>query len=137
MNDGIPYSEGHICYEAFNQAVAAVAFSGHGTLLTKLDLKEAFHHIPMRPADWLLFGFIWKGSFYYAIVLIFSIKSAPYIFNLFAEALHWIIQRHIPAQLKHYLDNFLSIFLPSMPLALANKAVDWIKALGTSLGLSF
>ena len=94
MNDGIPDSEGHIHYEAFNQAIAAVASSGCGTLLAKLDLKEAFHHIPMRPADWPLLGFTWQGSFYHAIILIFGIKSAPYIFNLFAEVLHWIIQRH-------------------------------------------
>ena len=51
MNDGIPDSEGHICYKAFDQAIAAIASSGHGTLLVKLDLKEAFHHIPMHPAD--------------------------------------------------------------------------------------
>jgi Reverse transcriptase (RNA-dependent DNA polymerase) len=137
VNDGIPDSEGHIRYEAFDQAVAAVASSGRGTLLAKLDLKEAFHHIPVRPTDWPLLGFAWQGSFYHAIVLIFGIKSAPYIFNLFAEALHWIIQRHIPAQLKHYLDDFLPIFQPSTPLPIANKAVDWIEALGTSLGLSF
>ena len=91
----------------------------------------------MQPADWPLLGFTWQGSFYHAIILIFGIKSAPYIFNLFAEVLHWIIQRHIPGQLKHYLDDFLPIFPPLIPLPLANKAVDWIKALRTSLGLSF
>ena len=137
VNDGIPDYEGHIRYEAFDQAVATIASSGRGTLLAKLDLKEAFHHIPVRPADWPLLGFFWQGFFYHAIVLTFGIKSAPYIFNLFAEALHWIIQRHIPAQLKHYLDDFLPIFPPSTPLPLANKAVDWIEALGMSLGLSF
>jgi hypothetical protein len=121
VNDGIPDSEGNIRYEAFDQAVAAIASSGRGTLLAKLDLKEAFHHIPVRPADWPLLGFTWENSFYHAIVLIFGIKSAPYIFNLFAEALHWIIQRHIPASLKHYLDDFLPIFPPSTSLPLAKK----------------
>jgi len=53
------------------------------------------------------------GKFYYPIVLMFGGKSAPYIFNLFAEALHWIIQKHIPARLRHYLDDFLPIFEPS------------------------
>ena len=137
VNDGIPDIEGHIRYEAFDQAVSAIAKLGKGTLLAKLDLKEAFHHIPIRPADWQLLGFQWKGSFYHAIVLTFGLKSAPYVFNLFAEALHWIIQKHIPGSLKHYLDDFLPIFPPSTSLDLANQAIDWILALGDQLGLSF
>ena len=51
------------------------------------------------------------------------------------EALHWIIQQHIPGNLKHYLDDFLPIFPPSTSFNLANQAVDWIQALGNQLGL--
>ena len=47
VNDGIPNTEGHIRYEAFDQAVSAIAKFGKGALLAKLDLKEAFHHIPV------------------------------------------------------------------------------------------
>ena len=67
----------------------------------------------------------------------FGGKSAPYIFNLFLGALHWIIQRHIPAALRHYLDDFLLIFKPSIPIELANDAIEWIEDLGKQLGLSF
>ena len=70
-------------------------------------------------------------------MLTFGLKSAPYIFNLFTEVLHWIIQKHIPGSLKHYLDDFLPIFLPSTSLDLANQAIDWIQALGNQLGLFF
>ena len=64
-------------------------------------------------------------------------QSAPYIFNLFTEALHWIVQRHIPMSLWHYLDYFLPIFQPSVPLQLVNAVIDWIKSLAEELGLSF
>jgi hypothetical protein len=37
VNDGIPDAEGHIRYEAFDQAIAAIAACGKGTLLAKLD----------------------------------------------------------------------------------------------------
>src|SRR5882672_6019657 len=67
----------------------------------------------------------------------FGGKLAPYIFNLFAEALHWIIKNHIPAALHHYLDNFLPIFKPSMTIERANAAVIWIEALAEELSLSF
>lgn len=137
VNDGIPDTKGHITYESFGCAVAEIAQLGRGTLLAKLDLKDAFRHIPIRAHDWHLLGCRWNDSFYYYVVLVFGLKSAPYIFNLFAEALHWIIQRHIPAALKHYLDDFLTLFRPGTPLPHANAAIDWILGLGDSLGLFF
>jgi len=73
--------------------------SGRGLLLAKLDLKDAYRHIPVCSTDWNLLGFHWMGKFYYPVILMFGGKSAPYIFNLFMEALHWIIQRCIPAWL--------------------------------------
>lgn len=88
LNDGIPDSEGKIKYEMFEEAVRALLALGRGSLLAKLDLKDAFHHIPIRAAYWHLLGFKWDDSFYCAVVLSFGLKSAPYIFNLFAEALH-------------------------------------------------
>lgn len=105
--------------------------------MAKLDLKEVFHQIPVRPDDWHLLGFKWHKEFYYAVVLTSGMKSAPYIFNLFAEALHWIIERHIPAKLKHYLDDFLPIFSPTTPISVATDAVHWIQGLGKQLGLVF
>jgi len=77
------------------------------------------------------------GKFYYPVVLMFGGKSAPYIFNFFAEVLNWIIQKHIPARLRHYLDDFLPIFRPSMSLQTANAAIDWIENMAGALGLSF
>ncbi|KAG9023013.1 hypothetical protein FS837_006040, partial [Tulasnella sp. UAMH 9824] len=137
VNDWIPDSEGSITYERFQHAVSAVRTLGRGSLLAKLDLKDAFRHIPVRPADWNLLGYSWQGQFYYDVVLTFGLKSTPYIFNLFAEALHWIISQHIPATLKHYLDDFLPVFSPSTPVHTANVAIEWIMGLGSTLGLSF
>jgi len=55
------------------------------------------------------------AKFYYPVILMFRGKSTPYIFNLFIEVLHWIIQHHTPTLLWHYLDDFLFIFKPSVP----------------------
>ncbi len=136
INDGIPDTEASIVYEAFDSAVSEIRRLGQGCLLAKLDLKDVFRHIPIHPADWNLLGCTWGDQFYYSIVLVFGAKSAPYIFNLFAEGFHWIIQRHIPASLHHYLDDFLLIFPPVTPLSLANAAVDWTTALGEELGFT-
>src|SRR5882724_11724011 len=112
VNSQMADKEGSITYGSFTSVAAALKESGRGSLMAKLDLKDAYRHMPVRSTDWNLLGFHWMGKFYYPIVLMFGGKSAPYIFNLFAEALHWIIQKHIPARLRHYLDDFLPIFKP-------------------------
>lgn len=137
VNDGIPEEEVNILYDSFAAAVADVQKAGQGCLLGKLDLRDAFRHIPVRPADWHYLGFTWLDRLWYDIVLSFGLSSAPYIFNLFAEALHWIISRHIPAFLRHYLDDFLPVFRQGTSWELASAALEWIQALGTQLGLSF
>jgi len=77
VNDGTPDIEGAICYDSFQLAVAALCKSGKGSLLAKLDLKDAYRHIPIRSTDWNLLGFHWLGKFYYPVVLMFGIKSVP------------------------------------------------------------
>jgi len=128
--------EGSIYYDSFTSVVAKLKESGRGLLLAKLDLRDAYRHIPVFGTDWNLLGFHWMGKFYYPVVLMFGGKLAPYIFNLFSEALHWIIQKHIPVRLWHYLDNFLPIFNPSVMAQVANSAINWIKDMAKDLGLS-
>ncbi|PPR04749.1 hypothetical protein CVT24_006895 [Panaeolus cyanescens] len=137
VNDGIPDDQATISYDMFERAIDDLVRSGQGSLMAKLDLKEAFRHVPIRPEDWPQMGFSWDNKFYFCTVLTFGLRSAPYIFNLFSEALHWIIQRHIPAYLRHYLDDFFAIFSPSIAPSTAFAAVDWIQGLGSQLGLSF
>jgi hypothetical protein len=84
VNDGIPDVEAHISYDMFERAVSDLRLSGRGSLMFKLELKDAFRHIPIRVADHHHMGMFWDGSFYYAIVLMFGLRSAPYIFNLFS-----------------------------------------------------
>jgi hypothetical protein len=137
VNDGILDSEASISYDAFDCAVKDLVSAGVGSLMAKLDLKDAFRHIPIRPADWHHMGFCWADKFYYSIVLAFGLRSAPYIFNLFSEALHWIIQHHIPAHIRHYLDDFLMLFTPSSQPSMCSAAVEWVMGLGRELGLVF
>ncbi|KAF7342789.1 Integrase/recombinase xerD [Mycena sanguinolenta] len=137
VNDGIPDLAASITYEMFDRAVADLVASGPSSLMIKLDLEQAFHHIPIRPADWPLLGYEWGGQFFYELFLMFGLRSAPYIFNLFAEALHWILQHHIPARICHYLDDFLKMFPPNTNPDLVQAALAWVQALACALGLNF
>ncbi len=137
VNDGILDTEASISYDMFFKVVEDLRASGIGSLFIKLDLEQAFCQIPVRQENWHLLGFSWADKFYYDLALCFGLHSASYIFNLFAEALHWIIKCHIPGYLWHYLDDFLAIFSLEKSHDTVQKALDWILALGKQLGLRF
>ena len=64
--------------------------------MAKVDLKSALRMVSMRPADWDLLGMFWKGSHYVNTCLPFGLRSAPCLFNHFADALHWVLARFPP-----------------------------------------
>jgi hypothetical protein len=51
VNIGIPDAGASISYDAFDCAVKDLISAGSGSLMAKLDLKDAFCHIPIYPAD--------------------------------------------------------------------------------------
>jgi Reverse transcriptase (RNA-dependent DNA polymerase) len=110
VNDGIDSSFGELRYESFDLALAEIARLGKGTVMVKRDLKSAFRHIPICIQDHQYLIFEWNGRFYVDLFLPFGLRTAPFIFNLFAEALHWILQNEFGWVVHHYLDDFI-IFL--------------------------
>ena len=67
----------------------------------------SFRMIPVRCQDWELLGMQWQGQFYYNTCLPFGLRSAPCLFNEYAEALQWIlINNHGLAHVLHYLDDY-------------------------------
>src|SRR5271169_56840 len=112
VNDGIEPTFGELKYETFDAALQEIAKLGKGTVMMKRDIKSAFRHIPISTEDHHLLIFEWKEKFYVDLFLPFGLRTAPFIFNLFAEALHWILQRKYSWILHHYLDDFI-IFFPA------------------------
>lgn len=53
--------------------------------------------------------FQWMGTYYVALFLPFGLATSPFLFNLFAEALHWILEFVYFQSLTHCVDNFLLI----------------------------
>ena len=85
-----------------------VISAGRGCTLIKKDIKYAFRNIPVAPANKWLLGFMWKDIYYTECCLPFGLASDPFLFNLFAEAFHWILQSYLDIQfIFHYLDDFI------------------------------
>jgi hypothetical protein len=111
VNDHIPAEWAALEYSTVDQAIALVAAQGPGATLIKRDLQDAFRHIPIAPQDVWLLGFCWEGSYWVDCFLPFGLRTAPYIFDLFAKALHWILDSQASPEFEtiHYLDDFLGV----------------------------
>ena len=114
INDGIPPEYGVIKYSNIDDAILAIQTLGRDCILVKRDFESAFRHIPVSPLDTPLIGFHWAGEYYAERFLPFGLRTAPYIFNLFAEVFHWILEdklHHANPNITiiHYLDDFLMV----------------------------
>jgi hypothetical protein len=119
VNDHIPADWAALEYATVDQAIALVAAQGPGATLIKRDLQDAFRHIPIAPQDLWLLGFCWEETYWVDCFLPFGLRTAPYIFDLFAKALHWILDTQATPEFEtiHYLDDFLGVGPPGTSAA--------------------
>ncbi|KAJ5400295.1 hypothetical protein N7465_010784 [Penicillium sp. CMV-2018d] len=110
LNQGIPDSWSAIEYMTIDNIYEQVIQAGPGCATIKRDIKYAFRIVPIAEDNHHLLAFRWNGSTYVECCLPFGLATAPFLFNLFAEALHWILHCLLPAfYINHYLDDFIAI----------------------------
>ncbi|SYW81930.1 uncharacterized protein UHO2_00419 [Ustilago hordei] len=105
VNDGIAPHFTSIRYASLANILAFI-WENPGCRLWKSDLTDAFRHIVTTLANARLLGFSYAGRYYMETGLTFGGCSSPWLFNLFAEALHWVLQSTTPNPVNHYLDDF-------------------------------
>ena len=91
INDFISKESFSLRYSSVDDAVRFLITLDTGARMAKADLKSAFHMVPVRPKDWELLGMQWQGAYYFDTCLPFGLRSAPYLFNQYAEALQWML----------------------------------------------
>ena len=100
-----PQRDSSMTYITIDDAIQKIVALGPGTLLAKIDIKSAFHLIPVHPADRHLLAMTWRDAIYIDACLPFGLRSAPKLFNILAER----ILKHLGSTfLLHYLDDFLT-----------------------------
>lgn len=116
VNDGISRDEYSLQYVSIDKAVeACLRLGSRPVYLAKIDLKNAFKHIVVRPADWPLLGSSWTNEsgnkeYWFSSVLEFGLRSSPKIFDDFANALQKVmIKRGASPDTFRYMDDFLTI----------------------------
>ncbi|SPO31698.1 uncharacterized protein UTRI_10310 [Ustilago trichophora] len=106
VNSGIQPGFIQIRYKGLGDLLTFV--SQHpGCLLWKGDLEDAFRHVVTAEPDAHLLGFSYEGVRYRENALTFGGSSSPWLFNLVAEFLHWLVAACLPTgwPVNHYLDD--------------------------------
>ncbi|XP_065918904.1 uncharacterized protein [Dysidea avara] len=133
VNDAIPKELCSLNYITIDTAIKHILMLGPGTLLAKLDIKNAFRLLPIHPADRHLLTMRWNNHLYIDTCLPFGLRSAPKLFNILADLLTWLLERQGVSPVIHYLDDFLT-----MGPALSGKCQENLAAiqhLCTDLGI--
>ena len=82
VNDGISAEVCSLMYASVDNAVSIVQHLGQGTQLVKMDLKDAYHIIPVHSQNHHLLGIQWD---FLDHNLRFGLQSALKVFTAFAD----------------------------------------------------
>ena len=123
INDHIDPSRFSLHYYTIDAAISIINGLGPGTLMGKLDLKNAFRLIPVRREDWHQLGIHWQDQWYLGKCLPFGLRSSPALFTQLAVALEWIVHNNYAVtHIIHYLNNFFT----ADPLAQTCARTAWM-----------
>jgi len=120
VNDGIPKPLCSLTYITVNTAITEIMKLGTGALLAKVDIKTAFHLLPVHPADPHLLAMNWNAEIFVDTCLPFGLSTVPKLFNILADLLSWILDQKGDHPLLHYLNDFLHVSPPKSSVCSSN-----------------
>ena len=98
-----------IAYVSIEDIVNKIEKMGREALLAKVDLKGAYHMVPVHPQDRPLLGVEWEGWVYVNTALPVGLRSAPKMYNTLTNALEWIVRHRGAGEIDHYQYDFIII----------------------------
>jgi len=122
VNDGIVKELASLSYVSVDDVTAIVTKLGKGAALAKLDIKQAYRHVPVSPLDRQYLGMQWGGNVYIDTVLPFGLRSAPLLFTALADAVQWAAQQQGVEYVFHYIDDFITVGRPDSAECATNLA---------------
>jgi hypothetical protein len=108
VNDYIDPMLTSVKYSDFDNAVKMIKRLGKGTLMGKMDLKNAFRILPCYPGDFDLLGIMLDGQYYIDKCMPMGCSISCSTFEKFSSFLNWEIKRRSGYNdIDHYLDDFI------------------------------
>jgi hypothetical protein len=100
-------------------------------MIIKRDIKTAFRMVPVALDQRHLLGLEWQGRYYIRTVSL-TLRTSLVLFNLFAEALYWLLELHLQHELDHYLNDFIFILKSGHLIAVVRRECLYLT---TALGI--
>lgn len=102
-----------VSYSSFDDALVNIWEVGDSALLAKLDIKSAFHLLPIHPSAFNSLGFVLQGEYFFDKGLPTGCSLSCSYFELFSTFLEWVLcYRSGSFSCLHYLDDFLFVGRP-------------------------
>ena len=110
VNSFIPPELTSVKYQKLEDAINIIKQLGRGTLMSKLDIKDAFRLIPINLKDYKLLGIHWDSKFYFDKTLLMGCSTSCAIFEAFSSAIHWsLTPKNKDGHIVHIIDDFLML----------------------------
>ena len=110
INESIIENAEVLKYVTFDEIIAILIFQERDVVMLKEDLANAFKHISVTLWNRWLLDFEWMKMYYMKLFLSFDLRTALFLFDLFAKTLHWILIVICDFRIVlHYLNDFLII----------------------------
>jgi hypothetical protein len=106
---------------------------GKDAIVIKIDIKDAYRLLPVRLEDLCFLTFACGENHFLDSRVTFGLRSAPRLFNVFADAIQYILQANGIESVMHYLDDFVAVV--SMKSGLAQDAEILIKEVFAALNI--
>jgi hypothetical protein len=110
INNLIDKEQCSLSYVRIDDAISAIKDFGRFSILSKVDISDAFKQLGIRKDQHHLYCIKWRKLYDYYVRLCFGSRSSPKIFDNLSEAICWIAKNNynIPVIL-HLLDDYLTI----------------------------
>lgn len=135
VNDGIDPALVSLEYSTLDKLFGSIRRRLPPGDIWKADLTDAFFHVTVASRDAHLLGFHLDGETYMDCTLNFGGRSSPFLFNLVAEALHWILES-FGLDCSHYLDDSFGLVARGMGPATLRFFMAVCSALGIAVSTS-
>jgi hypothetical protein len=93
-------------YTSFDKVLNTISGIGQGAVLARMDINSAFRLLILSPEDFKLFGFKFKGLYFYDKCLPMGCSSSCAVLEKFSSFLDWAIKERSGSEsIEHYLDD--------------------------------
>jgi hypothetical protein len=124
VNCGIPDEASSCAYGSLDAFVEELWSHGKGSLLAKIDVKEAYKHVRVRSEDQLLLGSCVRvhgtTAYYYDTVLPFGLKTSARIFIDVTEFMKRVMLDRGASYMWSYSDDFATVGAPGSDACMRN-----------------